>query len=136
MRNLLLTVGTSAAALLLVALVVFGAHDTSTFVPVPEAVAEGFARQIGTRRFELALNYLASGTRRVETPMTLEARFRSISSEMGRINQVSAEPLWASRDRAAARATVESDAGRKSFDVTFVRENGLWRIADLPDLVR
>lgn len=136
MRKLVYTVAVSAASLLLIAGVVFRGGDRSLFVPAPEAAAEGFARQIATRRYELAMNYLASSARRLETPHTLASRFERLLASTGRINEVDASPHWMQQSRASARATVEGDTGRVSFDLGFVRENGLWRIDQLPDLVR
>jgi hypothetical protein len=136
MREALYTLAVLAASLLLIAGVVFGGYDRSTFVPVPEAVTESFTRQIVARRFDLAMNYLASQTRQIETPQTLAARFETLSSSTGKINQVAAQPQWMQQDHAAARATIEGDSGETSFDIRLVRENGLWRIDQLPDLVR
>lgn len=136
MRELLYTLGVLAASLLLIAAVVFGGHDRSTLVPVPESVAESFARQIAAGRYDLAMNYLASQTRRIETPETLAARFGPLFSSTGTINRVGAEPQWMQQDHAAARATIEGDTGQTPFDLGLVRENGLWRIERLPDLVR
>lgn len=136
MREVLLTVGAAAAALLLIGLAVFARHDTSTFVPAPETVTEGFARQITTRRFDLAVNYLASGRKKSETPRLLASRFEPLFAATGKVNRVDAEPQSMQQDRAVARAIIKGDDGTTSFDVGLVRENGLWKIDRLPDLVR
>lgn len=136
MKEVLRTLGTATAALLLIGIAVFAGHDTSTLVPAPEAVTESFARAIATRRFDLAMNHLASGRKRTETPQTLKARFDPLFAATGKINQVDAEPQWMQQEHAAARATIEGDDGTTSFDVGLVREKGLWKIDRLPDLVR
>ena len=136
MRKLLYTLAVCAASLLLIAGFVFSGGDRSIFVPAREPAAEGFARQIATRRYELAMNYLASPARRAETPDTLASRFERLLASIGTINEVDATPEWMRQSHAAARATVEGNTGRVSFDLGFIRENGLWRIDQLPDLVR
>ncbi len=136
MREVLQTAGTAAAALLLIGIAVFSWDDTSTFVPGPEVVAEGFARQIATRRYDLALNHLASATKKKETPHSMKTRFEPLFAVTGTINTVDAEPRWTRRDGAAARAIIEGDNGQVTFEVGVVREHGLWKIDRLPDLVR
>jgi len=136
MRELLYTLAVLAASLLLIAAFVFGGHDRSTFVPAPEAAAEGFAREIATKRYDMAMNYLALPAKRAETARTLASRFERLLASTGTINQVEAAPQWMKESRAAARATVKGDTGRVSFELGFIRENGLWRIDQLPDLVR
>jgi hypothetical protein len=136
MRKVLYTLALAAASLLLIAGFVFGGHDRSMFVPAPEAAAEGFAREIATRRYDMAMNYLALPARRAETARTLASRFERLLASTGTINQVDAAPKWMMESRASARATIEGDTGRVSFELGFIRENGLWRIDQLPDLVR
>ena len=136
MREILQTAGIAAAALLLIGLAVFAWRDASTFVPAPEVVTEGFARQITTRRFDLAVNYLASGTKKTETPRMLASRFDPLFAATGKVNRVDAEPQSMQQERAAARAIIKGDDGKTSFDVGLIRENGLWKIDRLPDLVR
>ena len=136
MKEILSTLGATAAALGLIAAVVFGGHDRSTFVPAPHAVAESFAREISTRRFELALTYLSASTRRVETPSTIERRFEEALNGAGTVNAVVAETVGMNEDHATAQAVIDGDRGRFIVALTLVRENGLWRIDGLPDLVR
>lgn len=136
MREILQTVGTAAAALVLIGIAVFAWHDASTFVPAPEAVTEGFARQIATRRYELAINYLSSATTKTETPHSLKTRFEPLLDGAGKINHVDAAPHGTQQDRAAARAIIEGGNGKVSFEVALVRDKGLWKIDRLSDLVR
>jgi hypothetical protein len=62
-REILITAGTAAGALAIVAVVVFGARDGELFVPPPEALAETFARALGKARYDVAHRYLSSDTR-------------------------------------------------------------------------
>ena len=136
MRELLYTLAVLAVSLLLIAAVVFGLGDRSTLVPVPEAVAENFAHHVAGRRFELAVQQLAAQTKRAETPQTLAVRFEPLLAMTGKINRVDAELQWTQEVYASARATIEGDAGSASFAARMVRENGLWRVEQLSDLVR
>ena len=135
-KEILSTLGVTGAALVLIAGVVFGGHDRSTFVPAPDAVAESFAREISTRRFDLAMNYLAASTRRVETPASIGRRFDEALNRAGKVNTVGAEMNEMREDHASTHAIVEGEGGRVVFALILVRENGLWRIEGLPDLVR
>ena len=136
MKEILSTLGVTGAALILIAAVVFGGHDRSTFVPAPHAVAESFAREISAGRFELALTHLSASTRRVETPSTIERRFEEALNGAGTVNSVAAEMVEMIGDHATTQAVIEGHRGRVVFALTLVRENGLWRIDGLPDLVR
>ena len=136
MRELLSVLGATAAAMLFIGIVVFGARDRATLVPPPEAVAESFAREVSARRFDLAMNYLSEGTRQKASPAELAAGFERLLAVAGKVNQVDAEGRWTSADRAAARANIKGDRQTIAFDVSLVRELGLWKIDRLPDLVR
>lgn len=123
-----------AAALGVIGVAVFAGGDRSLFVPVPEATAENFTREITTRRFDLALKYLATDRQRAETPQTIANRFDPMLRAVGEVNRVDAEAHWMTGERASASATVEGDLGVRSFDLSFVREHGLWKIDGLLDL--
>ena len=99
-------------------------------------MAESFAREIATRRFDLALNYLAREAKRLETAETIAARFESSLAAAGKVNTVEGHELWMRETDAAAEATIVGDRSRCRFDVVMIRESGLWRVAGLPDLVR
>lgn len=134
MRDLAVMVAVTCAALVIIAATIFAGGDRSLFVPVPEVVVENFTREITTRRFDLALKYLASGRRRSESPQTVAARFMPLLEAVGKVNRVETEPRWTTDERAAASATVEGDNSSLSFDFFLVRENGVWKIDGLPDL--
>ena len=136
MREIVSIVGVLMVSLVVVAAGVFGANDRTILVPSPEAATENFARLIAARRFDLAMNHLASRTARAETPHTLSARFQPLFETTGKINRISAEDQWMQQAQASARATIEGDAGTAAFDVLLIRENGLWRVGAVSDLVR
>ena len=121
-------------ALAVIGVAVFAGGDRSLFVPVPESTAENFTREITARRFDLALKHLATDRQRAETPQTIANRFDPMLRAVGEVNRVDAKAQWMMGDRASASATVEGDLGVRSFDVSFVRERGLWKIDGLPDL--
>jgi hypothetical protein len=135
-REVSLTLATLAVALAVVAAAVHVGYDRSTLVPPADAVTESFARQIATGRFDLAMNFLAAETRRRESPQTRAARFAAIDPEAGKVDDVQADLQWMQQDHARARAEVTLRGRTTSFDVQLVREHGLWRVAELSDLVR
>ena len=134
MREVVSTLATLAISLAVIAAAIF-AGDRSVLVSAPEVAAESFAHEIAMRRFDLALNFLAAETRRIETPETLRTRFEPVRA-VGTVNGVDSEPQWMNPERAAARARIAGSRGNTSFELGFVRENGLWKIDRLPDLVR
>jgi hypothetical protein len=111
----------------------FGLHDTETLVPPPEAVTEGFTRELVERRYGLALNYLARDLRATTDAASLRARMEPMRQRLGTPNQVSAVTYWVRESDAAARALVDADAGTAVLEFALIRENGLWRIARLPE---
>lgn len=129
MRELAALVGVVAASLLLIGVAVFAGGDRQLFVPVPEAQAEGFMREVATRRFDLAMKYLSADKRRTETPHALAAQFATLLEGTGEVNMVNGEPGWISGDRAAAKATVVGDDGSVLSEFSLVREDGLWKIS-------
>jgi hypothetical protein len=135
-REVSLTLVTLATSLVIVAAAIHVGYDRTTLVPPAESVTESFARQIATGRFDLAMHFLASETRRRESPHTLAARFASIEPKPGQVDDVQAELQWMRQDHARGRAEVTLRGRTTSFDVQLVRERGRWRIAELPDLVR
>jgi hypothetical protein len=135
MKEIASMIVVAAATLLLIAAAIFAGGDRSLLVPVPEAVAEDFTREIVTRRFDLAMKYLTTDRQRSESAQTIAGRFDPLFAATGKVNQVEAEPRWVQKDQASAAATVRGDRGAVSFDVSLVRgKDGLWKIDGLPDL--
>jgi hypothetical protein len=132
MKNLLIVAAAVAVALLFVAGAVFGLHDRQMFVPPPEAVVESFTREVVERRYELATVYLSRDIRARIDADELAARFEPMRQQIGIANQVSAEPGWMQDSDAAARALVSAESGSAALEFRLHREEGLWRITQLP----
>lgn len=128
MRELLITAGTLAGALLLVAVAVFGAKDGALFVPPPEALAEHFARALGKGRYEVAHRYLASETRAHESADGLQARFGAARAQLGAFEDVRASTLRSETDHASAVADIRGSGSNTRVTVVLTRENGLWTV--------
>jgi hypothetical protein len=133
MRDLLIVLAVVAGGLAIAAGAVFGLHDRQTFVPPPEAVVEGFAREVVQRRYELAVNYLARDLRAKTGADGLRATFDPMRQRIGTPNQVSGEPDWMEEFAASARARIDGESGSAVLPFQLVREQGLWRIARLPE---
>jgi hypothetical protein len=110
--------------------------DRQTLVPAPEAVAEGFARQISEARYALARRHLSRGLRQSENAERLRASFEPVLLRLGEPNGVSAEGEWMADDRAAARALIEAERGTAVLRLRMKREAGLWKIDELPGEIR
>lgn len=135
MKEIAACVGLAVVALLIIGAAVFAGGDRSLFVPVPEMVVEDFTREVVTRRFDLATKYLSTGRQQTETPESIAGRFTPLFQMVGKVNSVDTEPQWVDAERATATATVEGDAGSVSFGFSLVRENGLWKIDELPKVL-
>jgi len=128
MKEFLIVLAVVVAAFLFTTGAVFGLHDRHTFVPPPESVAEGFARQLVMRRYDLAVNYLGRALRATTGAAELRAQFEPMRQQIGTPNQVSGESDWMQESEASARARVEGDSGSAVLEFRLTREQGLWRI--------
>ena len=133
MKGLLIILTVVAGGLLFAAGAVFSVHDRQTFVPPPESVAESFARQLVQRRYDLAVNFLGRDLRATTSAAELRAKFDPMRQRIGTPNQVSGETNWIQESEASARARVEGDSGSAVLQFRLAREQGLWRITDVPE---
>jgi hypothetical protein len=106
--------------------------DRQTFVAPPDAVLEGFAREVGERRYDMATRYLSTALSRTVDAETLRARFEPQGRELGDLNSVDTEIEWMNRTRASARATIEAQRGSMELTVPLVWDHGVWAIDALP----
>ena len=121
-----LVLATASVALAVVVARTF--HDGATLVSPPEAVAEGFVRQILAGRSELALTYVVVPRRESLSPDALDAWARRVQGEIGGIANVNSRSEGGSRDRTTAVTVLDGSRGAKSLDFDLVRENGEWKI--------
>jgi hypothetical protein len=125
--------GVAAVSLALVAWAVFVLGDRTVLVPPPEAVAEGFMRQLQTRRFEQARSYLARPA--VRSAEDLRARLEALERAVGRIQDVRGRRgTVGSLDASAVADLTTADRARAEVAFSLRREHGEWRIADLDGL--
>ena len=135
MREIALMVAVTSVSLLIIGAAVFGGGDRALFVPVPEMAAEDFTRAVAARRFDIATKFLSTERQRSEIPEALARRFAPLFEAVGKVNNVETELRWMDVDRASATATVEGDSGSLALDFSLVREQGLWTIDELPELM-
>ena len=131
MKAALAILGIIACGLVVPALAIhFG--DRQTFVAPPDAVVEGFARQIAERRYEMARRHLSVSLARTVTAGILRARFEPQRHALGDVNSVDAEIDWMDRDRASARAVIEGQRGSVTLRAPLVWDGRVWAIDALP----
>jgi len=106
--------------------------DRQTFVAPPDAVLEGFAREVGERRYDMATRYLSTALSRTVDAETLRARFEPRRRELGDLNGVDAEIAWIDRTRASARVTIDAQRGSMELIAPLVWDHGVWAIDALP----
>lgn len=133
MKAVAAVLGVAAVSLALVAWAVFVLGDRTVLVPPPEAVAEGFMRQLQTRRFEQARSYLARPA--VRSAEDLRARLEALERAVGRIQDVRGRRgTVGSLDASAVADLTTADRARAEVAFSLRREHGEWRIADLDGL--
>lgn len=93
--------------------------DRALFVSPPDAVAEGFIREVMTKRWDRAREYLAN-----PDSMT-RAQLEELQSRLGEGENADAHTI--SRD--AARAVVEVTVGTQTLRVALIWAEG-WRVTE------
>jgi hypothetical protein len=130
MKAIVQLVAALTLAMIVVAAWVFAAGDRRTLVPPPDAVAEGFLRQLAARRYDRVESYV-SRTRRSApawSAATLRRRFEPLWRYTGQVNQVDAELVSIDGDRARAVASAQGDLAEARVLVELTREHGLWKV--------
>src|SRR5688572_30394368 len=131
MKAALAILGISVCGLVVPAVAIhFG--DRQTFVAPPDAVLEGFARQIGERRYDMARRHLSGSLARTVTAEILRARFEPQRHALGDANSIDAEIDWMDRDRASAHAVIEAQRGSVTLRAPLVWDGRVWAIEALP----
>jgi hypothetical protein len=134
-KNLVYLSLTVAAALALIAIVVFGLGDATVFVPPPEATVAGFVRELETKRYERAISYLSEERRGKIRPQTLKELTDRLRQRTGEITEVRGEKGWIEGDRAEASARLKTELlGPISLKFALSRKEGIWSISDLRSL--
>lgn len=129
MHDLLKVLGGTALALAVIAGAILYGRDTTIMVPVPEAVAEDFTRQVATRRYDRALQYIDNGS--AMTLVNVRLAGEALRERAGAIDRVEGEPGRIEGNQAAASAVMTTEqAGRIRYWFRFTRRNGLWKIID------
>jgi hypothetical protein len=132
MTALFRVLGAMAAALLVIALSIFGLGDASTLTSPPEAVSEGFLREIVGGRYERALPYLGDRLRERVTADSLRGYRVRILRGMGEIYDVQGDHGPITGDSALSGGTLMDVGGaRRQLRFLLERDNGIWGIAVL-----
>jgi hypothetical protein len=126
---------TIAAALALIAGIVFGLGDRTVFVPPPEAVVESFVVELKTKRYERAMSYLSQECRASVRPGTLRELTERLKRRTGEITEVRGEKGWIQGDLAEASARLKTELlGCPSLKFSLSPKDGIWSINDLHSL--
>ena len=129
MRGTLLVIAVTLAALGFTSVVVVWGRDSAVLVPPPESVAEQFVRQLATRRYDRALQYVDEDSHM--SLATVRAAAEALHERVGAINVVEGRPGYIAGERASATAALlTEDAGEITEAFTMVRRNGLWKIVE------
>lgn len=128
MRELAAALAAIVVALGIVGAVVFGARDASLFVPPPEAVAENFARELVSGRYQLARRQLSERERRQRGAADLKARFEAWRARIGPLNLAEAREVSRGSDGASAVCELQGERSAVVLTLSLVRQRGLWKV--------
>ena len=132
MRELASVAAVVGAALVVLGAAVFGLHDRHTLVPPPQAVGEGFMRQLVHGHYDLATNYMVSEARGPSRRQLAEM-FEPARRQLRAVHQVSADPPLDERDgQTVVQASADAANGRATLSLRLVQEHGLWRVREVP----
>jgi hypothetical protein len=120
-----------ALAAAAVALFVIQRGDVGTFVPPPEAVVEGFMKEMASGRYSRAIPYLSDRLEAQASADTLRTLALGFERQHSRIEDARGEPGWIVGNRAFARARVKTPGGEVVQPFGLVRERGLWGIDEM-----
>jgi hypothetical protein len=129
MSDVAQVVGATLAALAVVAAVVIGGQDSTYFVPPPEAVAESFTREIASRRYDRAMEFVdpSSGITEINARLGGEA----LHARAGAIDEVQGDPGAITGERASASAVLITErAGRVRYAFRLARRGHTWKIVE------
>jgi hypothetical protein len=102
--------------------------DTAILVPPPEAVAEGFVRQVVAGRYEGATALLSAEAAAEVDHDRLERLRRNLEADTGVVVGVTARPDRVDPDHARATALVHGRDGLVPVWLSMSLQKGLWRI--------
>jgi len=129
MLDLLKVLISTAVALGIVFAVLVTGEDRTVLVPPPEAVAEQFTRQIATRRYDRATQYVDHSSGITEINIRLEGE--ALHARAGGIDRVEGEPGHIDGNRATASAALMTEkAGRVRYLFQLARVQRLWKIVE------
>jgi hypothetical protein len=112
-------------------------RDAGLFVAPPEAVAEGFVRQLVAGRYERAMSYLDRSMHDELSPEDLKHFAIFIMMSGGEVLDVRAERAWVKGSTAEAHAhLVTAISGDWALSLKMVRTGGSWVIAGIGSMER
>jgi hypothetical protein len=125
MKEILSVALTMALLIGVCALAVERFDDRETFIPPPDAVAEGFAREVVTKRWDRARAYLVDPDSMSNAQ--IEALQKSWEQRVGDPSTIEAETITRTNQEALANVRLRSAQGSEAvaFELVFERE---WKI--------
>jgi hypothetical protein len=131
-KDLLLIGGATVVVLAIVFGVVFGLRDTTVLVPEPQAVVEQLVRQLAAGRHRHIAHLVTADARRSALPDRLSSWWTRLHDRIGSLKGVEGEAAEIHEDVARTTVRIEGDHATLSLTWLLQREQGLWRVADLP----
>src|SRR5687768_11829776 len=137
MKRLLGLIVTIGSCLMVVVGAVGALHDTGLFVRPPEAVAEGFVRQLVAGRYERAQDYLDGAMKAELDENDLRHFALFLKMRSGDIVDVHGLPRWVNGRKAEASAVMKTAvSGEWSLTLKMIRRQGEWSIAGFGSIER
>jgi hypothetical protein len=128
-----LSVSAATAALLaLLAIAVFAFDDRHMTVPPPEAVAEGFVRQLNAQRFRQTKRFFSTAAQRSWEPRKLQVWWDDVERHVGKVQSIEGSERAADRGSAEAEVSVRGSKTTMTLRIPLRWERGVWVVAELP----
>jgi hypothetical protein len=127
MKTIVQLLVTMTLAMMVIAVWVFAAGDRQTLVPPPDAIGEGFLRQLTARRYDRVDSYL-SHARQGWSAAALRRQFDPLWRYTGNVGHVDAEIVSIEGDHARVIAVARGDVAEARVLCELTREYGLWKV--------
>jgi hypothetical protein len=102
--------------------------DRETVTPPPDASAEGFFREVVTERFDRARPYVV----REPSDAQLTSLLNRIETTAGKVDDVQADLITLTQDKALVTVRLESATGSEAIPVSLSFTEGEWKLDAVP----
>lgn len=135
MKAPLFVLGLVAASLAILAVVVYALDDETLFVSPPEVTANALLQAVSRDRIGPARMFLSREAQRATPDQELHRIVDAFRARVGRVYGTSGERLRRRADTVLLRTSVDGERGDPELLLRMVREEGVWAVTQLEDVL-